>query len=177
MIKTARFALLIAALPLAAGAASPASAQAAAPAVAVGAAIVDPAGAPIGSVSALKDGLATVKTDKHEVQIPVTSFGAGTSGTVVLGVTRDTINAQVEKSLAAASANVKIGAAVTGAGGAGVGTIAAIEGDLVTIKLASGKSVKLPSKGVAGTANGAAIGQTAAELDAAVAASEAAAPK
>ena len=177
MPTTFRAALLIALAPLAAAAALPTVAQAAAPAVTVGATVTDTAGGLVGTVSALKDGLATVKTDQHEVQIPVTSFGAGANGTVILSVTRAELNAQVAQSLAAASANVKVGAAVTGAAGAPVGTISAIEGDLVTLKLASGKLVKLPRAGVAGTETGAAIGMTLAELNAAVAASEAAAPK
>ena len=60
----------------------------------------------------------------------------------------------IEKDKAAAEASLAVGAPVKDSAGASVGTIEAIDAEFVTIKLASGKSVRLPRNGIAGSANG-----------------------
>ncbi len=52
-------------------------------------------------------------------------------------MTRDQLNAEVEKTLAAATAKIVAGASVTGSQGGNVGTIEAIDDQFVTVKLVS----------------------------------------
>jgi len=77
------------------------------------------------------------------------------------------VNAAVEEALAEANKRIAPGATVTGSGGDTVGTIDSVEGEFVTLKLTSGKLVRLPRTGVAPGPDGAVIGMTAAELEAA----------
>jgi hypothetical protein len=82
-------------------------------------------------------------------------------------MTRDQLNAEIDKAQAAAAAQIVVGATVKGAAGATVGTIEALDGQLVTLKLTSGKSVRLPRSAVGGGPNGPVIGLTAEEIEAA----------
>jgi preprotein translocase subunit YajC len=177
--------LFLTALPLALAAAtasaqSPQAAQAAPAAqapkagVAVGAKVSDPKGGEVGTVSKLDGQFAILKTDKHEVRLPVTSFTAHNGGLLV-AMTRDELNAAVEKTLAEANQKITVGASVTGSQGGNVGTIDALDDQFVTVKLTSGKLVRLPRAAIAPGPNGGVIGMTVAELEAAAAA--AAAPK
>jgi preprotein translocase subunit YajC len=157
----------------------PAAQQAPAQAgVAVGAKVSDANGGEVGSISRVDGQFVVVKTDKHEVRLPVTSFTAHNGG-FLFGMTRDQLNAEVEKTLAAANAKIVAGASVTGSQGGNVGTIEAIDDQFVTVKLVSGKKVRLPRTAVAPGPNGAVIGMTVAELEAAAgaAAPKAEAPK
>lgn len=141
--------------------------------MAVGAKVSDANGGEVGTISKVDGQFVVVKTDKHEVRLPVTSFTAHNGG-FLFGMTRDQLNAEVEKTLAAANAKIVAGASVTGSQGGNVGTIEAIDEQFVTVKLGSGKKVRLPRAAVAPGPNGAVIGMTAAELEAAAGA---AAPK
>jgi len=58
-----------------------------------------------------------------------------------------------------------VGAEVKDSAGASAGTIEAIDAEFVTIKLASGKSVRIPRNGIVGSANGAVIGLLVADLE------------
>jgi preprotein translocase subunit YajC len=144
----------------------------------VGAKVSDANGGEVGSISKVDGQFVVVKTDKHEVRLPVTSFTAHNGG-FLFGMTRDQLNAEVEKTLAAANAKIVAGASVTGSQGGNVGTIEAIDDQFVTVKLVSGKKVRLPRVAVAPGPNGAVIGMTVAELEAAAgaAAPKAEAPK
>lgn len=169
---------LMIALPLLFGvaAAGPAVAQtatatapaAASPSATVGMTVKDPAGGTVGTVTDVSEGFVTVKTDKHQAKLPAASFRA-TAGALLYGSTQAQLNSDIEAQLAAGEAQFKTGATVTGAGGANVGTVTAVDAESVTMKLASGKSVRLPRTGVAPSANGLVLGMTAAELDAAAA--------
>ena len=135
----------------------------------VGMPVVDVRGGAVGVVTAVAADSVTVKTDKHEAQLPRTSLTVS-EGKALFGLTQAELNASVERSLAASSmAALKVGAEVKGTGGASVGTIDAVEEDKVTIKLASGLRISVPRSGIAaGTDGSGTIGITAAELEAQV---------
>ena len=168
-LKTLAFALLpILSAPAAVHAqAAPAASQPSASWV--GLAVVDPKEQPVGTVSSIKDGNVVVKTDKHEIAIPAASF-ANQNGKLYFAMGRDQLNAEYEKSLAAAEAALVAGAEVKGSAGTKIGTIEAIDAEFATIKLNSGKSIRIPRNGIAGTPGGAVIGMTAEALEAMVSA-------
>lgn len=151
--------LSLAAVPAAAPAQTPAG-------IAAGAQIKDTNGGDVGTVLRIEGANVVVKTDKHEVRLPATSF-TPSNGVLLFGMTRDQLNAAVEQQLAAASAKIAPGAAVVDAKGGAVGTVAALDAETVTVKLASGTLVRLPRTGVAPGPNGLVTGSTAAELEAA----------
>lgn len=168
-LKTLALAAAVAAAP-----AALAPASAATPAeVRPGMTVVDPSGGTVGLVTGVKGDLLLLKTDVHEVQLPLASFTAH-EGKLLFGMTAAQLNAETERAMAEADAAVTVGAQVFGSAGEPVGQIEAIEGDLVTVKLANGNMVRLPRSGVGGSADGALLGMTAAELEAL--ASQAAAP-
>jgi preprotein translocase subunit YajC len=157
--------------------ASTAAAQAQAPAPAAaatftaGAKVNDTQGGEVGIITSADGEFVNLKTDKHEVRLPKSSFTAHNGG-FIMAMTRDQVNAAVEQTLAQAAANLVAGAAVTGSQGNSVGTIDAIDSEFVTVKLTSGKLVRLPRNAVAAGTSGAVIGMTVAELEAAAGAAE-----
>ena len=153
---------------------APALAQAGAP-ISVGMQVTDASGGAVGTVTAINGDNLIVKTDKHEVSLPKTSFTPN-EGKLLFGMTQAQLNAEVEKSLAAADAAVVAGATVKGLQGTSIGTIDKVEADAVTIKLASGQLVKVGRAGVRGNADGSVtVGLTAEQLEAEVAKASAAA--
>jgi len=143
--------------------ASPAFAQAGG--FTVGAQVLDSSGNPVGTISAINGDVVTVKTDKVEAPLGKASF-AQQDGKLYIGNTQAELNALVEQANAAAAASLAVGAPVKDSAGATAGTIEAIDAEFVTLKLASGKSVRLPRNGIAGSAQGAVIGLTVADLEA-----------
>jgi len=137
----------------------------------IGAQVTDPQGAPVGTVTAINGNVVTVKTDKAEANLDKSSFTAH-EGKLLVGMTQAELNAAIEKDKAAADASLAVGAAVKDSAGASAGTIEAIDAEFVTLKLPSGKSVRIPRSGIAGSASGAVIGLTAAQLEAQVGAAE-----
>ncbi len=133
----------------------------------VGLAVVDSQGGAVGTITALAGDSVTVKTDKHQAQLPKSSLTLS-DGKALFGLTQAQLNASVEQSLAAtAMAALKVGAAVRGTGGANVGTIDAVDAANVTIRLANGQRISIPRSGIAPAADGGGtIGITAAELEA-----------
>jgi preprotein translocase subunit YajC len=162
--------LILIGLAASAAALQPAVAQNAAATFTAGAKISDTAGGEVGTITSVDGDYVIVKTDKHEVRLPKTSFTAHEGG-FLMGMTRDQLNAAVEQSLAAAAAKIVVGATVSGAQGAPVGTIDALDDQFATIKLGSGKLARLPRNALAAGPNGVVIGMTVAELEAAVGAS------
>ena len=148
------------------GGSASAQAPAAGAAVSAGTAVKDSKGGDVGTVTRVDGQYYVVKTDKHEVRLPASSFTPH-QGALLFGLTRDQLNAEVEKTLAAAAAKIAPGAAVVDAAGGAVGTVTAVEADSVTVKLASGTLVRLPKAGVAPGPNGLVVGSTAAQLEAA----------
>ncbi len=134
-----------------------------APAITVGMQVVDTANAAVGQIVAMRDGTVTLKTDRHEIPLPATSF-ALRDGKLFFAMTRAQLNAEYDKALAAAEASLAVGATVKGLGGTPVGTIESIDDQKVVIKLTSGQVVQLPRNGIAGGQDGAVIGITAADL-------------
>ncbi len=126
----------------------------------------------MGTVSRVDGQFVILKTDKHEARLPVSSFTAHNGGLLV-AMTRDELNAAVEKTMAEASQKITVGAIVSGSQGGTVGTINALDEQFVTVKLGSGKLVRLPRTSIAPGPNGAVIGMTVAELEAAAAAAAA----
>ena len=114
--------------------------------------------------TAVNGDVVTVKTDKVDATLGKGSF-AQQDGKLYIGNTQAELNALVEQTNAAAAASLAVGAPVKDSGGAAVGTIEAIDAEFVTLKLASGKSVRIPRSGIAGSANGAVVGLTAADLE------------
>ena len=143
---------------------APALAQAAG-GFAVGTQVTDANGGPVGTVTAINGDVVTIKTDKLEANLSKASF-AESEGKLLIGMTQAELNAAIEQDKAAADASLAVGAEVKDSAGAAAGSIESIDADFVTIKLASGKSVRLPRTGIAGSANGAVIGLTAADLEA-----------
>jgi preprotein translocase subunit YajC len=148
----------------AAPAGAPAAAQKAA--IAPGTAVKDTAGGAVGTIARVDGDHVVVKTDRHEVRLPTSSF-TPVEGGLLFGMTQAQLNAEVDKAKAAAGAKIAVGAAVTGAAGANVGTIAAVDAEWVTLKLTSGASVRLPRSAVAAGDKGVVTSVTAAELEAA----------
>jgi preprotein translocase subunit YajC len=138
----------------------------AAAAVTAGATVKDTAGGEVGTIVRVEGDQLILKTDKHEVRLPVASFTATDSG-ALFAMTRDQLNAEVDKALAAANAQIVAGATVKGADGAALGTIEAVDSQFVTLKLASGTSVRLPRAAVTGGADGPVTSLTAEQLEAA----------
>ena len=164
------FAAALAAAPLALS-----SASAATPAeVHPGMQVVDPSGGAVGAVTGVKGANLVLKTDKHEVQLPLASFTAN-EGKLLFGMTAAQLNAATEQAMAAAKAAVTPGASVFGSDGTIAGTIESIDEALVKIKLANGQSVRIPRNGVSGSDKGAVLGITTAKLN--ELASQAAAPE
>ena len=130
----------------------------------VGAQVLDGSGNPVGTITAVNGDVVTVKTDKVEAPLGKASF-AQQDGKLYIGNTQAELNALVEQQSAAAAASLAVGATVKGTGGAEIGTIEAIDAEFVTLKLTSGKSVLIPRSGIAGSAEGAVVGLTLADLE------------
>ena len=131
----------------------------------VGAQVLDSSGNPVGTVTAVNGDIVTVKTDRLEANLGKASF-ANQDGKLYIGLTQAQLNETVEKDKAAAEASLAVGASVKDSAGAAAGTIESIDAEFVTLKLSSGKSVRIPRSGIAGSASGAVVGLTAAELEA-----------
>jgi preprotein translocase subunit YajC len=137
----------------------------AAAAVTAGAVVKDTKGGEVGTILRVEGDQLVLKTDRHEVRLPVASFTATESG-ALFAMTRDQLNAEIDKTQAAAAAQIVVGATVKGAAGAVVGTIEAIDAQGVTLKLASGTSIRLPRSAIGGGADGPVIGLTAEQIEA-----------
>lgn len=126
--------------------------------------VVDPSGGQVGVVTAVKSPNLVLKTATHEVQLPLTSFTAS-KGKLMFGMTAAQLDAATEQATAAADAAVTSGAQVYGSDGSLAGTIEALDSSLVTIKLATGDSVRIPREGVGGGPKGATLSVTTAQLN------------
>jgi preprotein translocase subunit YajC len=134
--------------------------------------VVDTTGGAVGTVVSVSGDNVVIKTDKHQVALPKTSFTAH-EGKLLFGMSQAQLNAETEKSLAAAAASIAAGATVKGSAGAVVGTIDSLDAESVTIKLQSGSLIRVPRSGVAAGGDGVVVGLTAEELEAQASASAA----
>jgi hypothetical protein len=141
-------------------------AAATAPSLAIspGVQVVDVAGNPVGIIQSVRGSELILKTDRHEVRLPISSFTPD-KGKLVFGMTREALNQSTDAMLAKA---LLPGAAVHGKNGALVGQIDAIDEHYVTVELQSGESIRLPRTSVGPGRNGAVLGITTAELEAMV---------
>ena len=132
----------------------------------IGMDVVDGQGMAVGVLTAVAADSVTVKTDRHQAQLPKSSLTIS-DGKALFGMTQAELNASVEKTLATATAALAVGAEVKGKGGTPIGTVDSTTGDSVTIKLAGGQKISIPRSGIAIGADGSGtIGITAAELEA-----------
>lgn len=136
--------------------------------VTAGMQVTDPAGAQVGSVKAVQGDNLLINTGSHEVLLPKASFTA-TGGKLLFGMTKAQLDAEVEKTVAAAQASVAAGASVKGLQGTEIGKIESVTDQAVVIALPSGKKVQVSREGVRGNTDGSVtVGLTAAQLDAQV---------
>lgn len=127
--------------------------------------VVDQAGSPVGIVTTVSGDELIVRTDRHEVRLPASSFTPN-KGKLLFGMSQAQLNAETDKALAAANAAVAVGAEVRGSGGQVAGTIDKLDDATVTLKLVSGELVRLPRSAVAGSEQGVVLGVTIEELKA-----------
>jgi len=160
MVRIVRLLAATAVLALA----TPTAAAAQAPAIVPGTQVVDTAGNPVGNVTSVKGDQVVVKTDKLEVALPASSFTPN-AGKLLFALTQAQLNQQTEAALAEANAKLVAGTNVYGQSGSLAGTIEAIDADTVTVKLTSGKLVRMPRTAIAPNERGAVLGVSAAELE------------
>jgi preprotein translocase subunit YajC len=123
----------------------------AAPPFAVGTAVVDPRGNPVGTIAATEgDLIAIVRTDRHAISIPFSSFSSDPAGGAVVALSQAELNAKVEANRAAIAASLEVGKPVKGPDGRLLGTIAAISDEGVEVRLAPGRSVMFPRDSIVG---------------------------
>lgn len=139
------------------------------PQLAAGARVTDPKGGEVGTITRIDGQFVILKTDRHEARLPISSFTPHQGGFLV-AMSRDELNAAIDRTLAEANQKIVVGAIVTGSQGSPAGTISAIDEQFVTLKLGSGTLVRLPRGSIAPGPSGAVIGMTVAELEAAAAA-------
>jgi preprotein translocase subunit YajC len=139
--------------------------------------VTDAAGGRVGTVSSINGDNLLIKTDKHEVMLPKTSFTAA-DGKLLFGMTQAQLDAEIEKNLAAASASVVAGATVNGVSGAPVGKIEALADGNATIALDGGRKIQVQQSALRGNADGSVtIGYTADQLQALLQTPETPAPE
>ena len=131
----------------------------------VGMQVVDTSGGVVGTVTSLNGQTVTVKTDKHEVAMPRASFTLD-KGKLLFAMTQAQLNAEIEKTQAAAAAAIVPGTTVKGSAGTVVGTIDAVDTETITVKLQSGSLLRVPRSGIAAGNGEVTVGLTAAEIQA-----------
>ncbi len=151
-------------------AAAPAAAGAAKVEVTQGAAVMDAKGGAVGTIASVTGDVAVIDTGLVKASVPTSSFAKSEKG-LLIGMTKVELEAAAKGASAEQKeqflASLAPGLAVTDASGGPVGTIEAIEGDLVTIATPNAKA-KLPKTSLAQGPNGPVIGMTQAQLEAAV---------
>ena len=161
--------------PGAAAAPAAAAAPSAAVAVTAGAAVTDAQGGAVGTIASVNGDVAVVDTGAVKASIPVKSFAKTDTG-FAIGMTKAELEAAAKGASASQQqqflASLTPGTAVTDPNGGAVGTIEAVEGDLVIVATPNAKA-KLPKSAIAQGPKGPVIGMTQAQLEAAAKASAA----
>ena len=150
---------LLLATPLA-----PAAAQVAT-SITAGMQVIDVKGGVVGTVTAIDQSTVTLKTDRHEAKLPRAGFTLD-QGKLYFGMTQAELNAAIDQEVAKANAALVPGASVKSSDGVAVGTIESIDSESAIIKLTSEGTVTVPRSGISGSADGAIIGVTEAQLKA-----------
>jgi preprotein translocase subunit YajC len=152
------------------------SAPAVAQAIAPGTQITDTNGGAVGTVKAVQGDNLLVSTGTHEVLLPKSGFTPA-NGKLLFGMTQAQLNAEIEKSVAAAASAIAPGATVKGLQGTELGKIDSVTDSAVIIALTSGNKVQIDRKGARGNPDGTVtVGLTSEQLDAQVKASPTATP-
>lgn len=138
---------------------------AAAQSLAVGTTVTDPQGGEVGTITAIDGDNVLLRTDRHEVRLPASSFTATATG-ALFAVSRDQLNADLDRMKAQARAAFVVGANVHDRGGALVGPITVLDAESVTVRIGDG-IVRLPRAAVVAGQQGLVVGATLAELQAA----------
>lgn len=129
-----------------------------------GAKVSDTQGGEVGTITSVDGDFVILKTDRHEVRLPKTSFTAVDDG-FIMAMTRDQVNAAVDQAQAKAADSIAVGAVVRDTSGGVVGTIQELDEQFATLKLPN-IVVKLPLSSIAPSPSGPVIAMTAAELEA-----------
>lgn len=156
--------------------AAPAFAQSAPAAVApakvnvtAGATVLDAKGGAVGTIASISGDIAVIDTGVVKASVPTSAFAQSDKG-LLIGMTKVELEAAAQGAAATQQqqflASLKPGTAVTDQNGGAVGTIEAIEGDLVTVATPNAKA-KLPKSAIAQGPNGPVIGMTQGQLEAA----------
>ncbi len=168
-----------------------AAAATAKPNVTAGAKVVDAQGGDVGTIESVANGVATLSTGTHRAGIPIASFAQG-DGKLVLALTKAQVDAQgapipaganpasgaatattatagaattaTASAAPTAPATIAVGATVKDQTGAPVGTVKAVNGDMVTVASATA-SAQLPKKSFAQSGDSLVIGLTAAQFE------------
>lgn len=147
-----------------------APAAAAKPNVTAGASVMDSKGGAVGTIASVNGDVAVVDTGSVKASVPTSSFAQSDKG-LLIGMTKAELEAAAQGAAQQQQqqflASLTPGTAVTDQNGGAVGTIEAVEGDLVTIATPNAKA-KLPKSALAQGPNGPIIGMTQAQLEAAV---------
>jgi hypothetical protein len=149
------------ALPALLLAAAPAAAQS----LGAGMEVKDTEGGTVGTIVRVDGDNVVLRTDRHEVLLPAASFAVNEQG-AFFGLTREALNADVDRLQAEAEASVRVGAEVRGRDGTALGSITELDGEFVTIDLGD-RLVRLPRSAVGASPDGPVVGTTRAELVAA----------
>lgn len=134
----------------------------------VGMQVTDVNGGFVGTVTAIQGDNLMVKTDRNEVLLPSASF-APSNGKLLFAMTQAQLNAEIDKSVAAAQASVAVGATVKGLSGTDIGKIDTVDDSSLVIALPSGQKIQLSRAGARGNPDGTVtVGLTAEQLEAQV---------
>jgi hypothetical protein len=142
------------------------------PTLRVGATVKDPQGGTVGTITAIEGANLTLRTDRHEVRLPTSSFTATQEG-ALFAMTQAQLNAAVEQAQAQAAAAFVVGAQVKDSAGAFVGTVQALDAQTVTVQMGA-QEVRLPRSSLAGRNGVLVSGATLAQLQAAASSATAA---
>ena len=129
----------------------------------VGATVTDPQGGEVGTITAIEGDVVVVRTDRHEARLAAASF-ATAEDQVLISLTRDQLNSQMDQLAAQAAEAFRVGAIVHDRDGAVIGPVEALDAESVTIRFGE-RQFRLPRAGVAPGANGLVIGATRAEVE------------
>ena len=92
------------------------------PAVQAGAVVKDQQGGEVGTIVSVDGGQVVLRTDRHQARIPATAIRSTENGLVV-GITRDALNTQIDQMLAQAQQAIVVGAIVHDREGTVIGPI------------------------------------------------------
>ena len=161
-------------LAVPAGAQPAAQAPAQAP-VQAGAVVKDPQGGEVGTIVSVDGDQVVLRTDRHQARIPASAIRSAENGLVV-SITRDALNSQIDQMLAQAQQAIVVGAIVHDREGTVIGPIEAVGADTVTIRIGE-RRAGIAKAAVGSGPNGLTIGSTLADLQAQLAAPPAPRPE